>query len=124
MAAGLFDLSPLIFVYRIHGGEPPAAPEWAVVVYDEIFMNVNAVGNGPDSGFDQNRLFLGLNRQFTEHFNMDLGYQMQTLNNCQPELINQLPYHPSCNSLSICCIPAFTKSASKIRLLRNAQFES
>ena len=53
----------------------PHTPEWAIVVYDEIFVNVNAVGNGPDSGFDQNRLFLGMNRQFTEHFNMDLGYQ-------------------------------------------------
>jgi len=141
MGAGLFDLSTLIFVYRIHGGEPrfgddiseldqlilrpavgyklndhfplwqgyawvgnyqpsfreenrvyqqllyrrkfpfvkvlsrtrleerfidnsdgtavrartmlrgdfplPDAPEWAIVVYDEIFVNVNAVGNGP-----------------------------------------------------------------------------
>jgi len=68
----------------------PDAPEWAIVVYDEIFLNVNAVGNGPDSGFDQNRLFLGMNRQFTEHFNMDLGYQLQALNNSQPELINQI----------------------------------
>ena len=68
----------------------PDAPEWAIVVYDEIFLNVNTVGNGPASGFDQNRLFLGMNRQFTEHFNMDLGYQMQALNNNQPELINQI----------------------------------
>ena len=59
-------------------------------MYDEIFVNVNSVGNGPDSGFDQNRLFLGMNRQFTKHFNMDLGYQMQALNNRQPELINQI----------------------------------
>ena len=35
----------------------PDAPEWAIVVYDEIFVNLNAVGNGPDSGFDQNRFF-------------------------------------------------------------------
>jgi uncharacterized protein DUF2490 len=66
----------------------PDAPEWTIVVYDEIFVNVNAVGNDPDSGFDQNRLFLGLNRQFTEQFNMDLGHQMQALNNRQPALIN------------------------------------
>ena len=59
-------------------------------MYDEIFVNLNTVGNGPDSGFDQNRLFLGMNRQFTEHFNMDLGYQMQALNNSQPELVNQI----------------------------------
>ena len=68
----------------------PDAPEWAIVVCDEIFVNINSVGNGPDSGFDQNRFFLGMNRQFTEHFNMDLGYQMQALNDRQPELINHI----------------------------------
>ena len=68
----------------------PDATEWAIVVYDEIFVNVKAAGNGPDSGFDQNRLFIGLNRQFTEQFNMDLGYQTQALNNRQPALINQI----------------------------------
>lgn len=31
-----------------------------------------------------------MNRRFTEHFNMDLGYQMQALNNSQPGLINQI----------------------------------
>ena len=30
----------------------PDAQEWAIVVYDEIFLNVNTVGNGPASGFD------------------------------------------------------------------------
>ena len=68
----------------------PNAPEWAFVVYDEIFVNVNSVGNGPDSGFDQNRFFLGMNREFTKYFNMDLGYQMQALNNSQPGQINQI----------------------------------
>jgi Protein of unknown function (DUF2490) len=68
----------------------PDAPGWAFVVYDEIFVNVNTVENGPRSGFDQNRFFLGMNREFTEHFNMDLGYQMQALNNSQPGLINQI----------------------------------
>jgi hypothetical protein len=68
----------------------PNAPEWAFVVYDEIFVNVNSVGNGPESGFDQNRFFLGMNREFTKYFNMDLGYQMQALNNSQPGHINQI----------------------------------
>jgi len=31
-----------------------------------------------------------MNRQFTEHFKMDLGYQMQALDNRQPALINQI----------------------------------
>jgi hypothetical protein len=68
----------------------PQAPDWAIVVYDEIFVNLNAVGNGPDSGLDQNRFFLGMNRRFTKQFNMDLGYQMQALNNRSAGLINQI----------------------------------
>ena len=68
----------------------PNAPEWAFVVYDEIFVNVNSVGNGPDSGFDQNRFFLGMNREFTKYFNMDLGYQMQALNGRQSGFVNQI----------------------------------
>ncbi|MGH7148037.1 MAG: DUF2490 domain-containing protein [Nitrospiraceae bacterium] len=68
----------------------PQAPDWAIVVYDEIFVNLNTVGNGPESGFDQNRLFLGMNHQFMKQFNMDVGYQMQALNNRQSGLINQI----------------------------------
>ncbi|HEU0069236.1 MAG TPA: DUF2490 domain-containing protein, partial [Nitrospiraceae bacterium] len=68
----------------------PNAPEWALVVYDEIFVNLNAVKNGPDSGFDQNRFFVGINREFTKQFNMDVGYQMQAINGNQAGLINQI----------------------------------
>lgn len=64
-------------------------PGWALVLYDEIFVNVNAVGNGPEAGFDQNRFFLGMNHQVSEHFNVDVGYQMQVLNNRQSGLTNQ-----------------------------------
>jgi len=68
----------------------PQAPDWAIVVYDEIFVNLNSVGNGPGGGFDQNRFFLGMNHQVTAHFNIDLGYQMQTLNTRPSGLINQI----------------------------------
>jgi hypothetical protein len=68
----------------------PQAPEWAIVVYDEIFVNLNTVGSGPESGLDQNRFFLGMNRQFTKQFNMDAGYQMQAVNTRQPGFINQI----------------------------------
>lgn len=68
----------------------PRIPDWALVVYDEIFVNLNTVGNGPESGFDQNRFFLGLNRKFMKQFNMDVGYQMQVHNYRQSALINQI----------------------------------
>ncbi len=63
------------------------APEWAFVAYDEIFMNLNTVGSskgkGPSAGVDQNRFFLGINRTFSQYFNMDIGYQNQMLNSRQ-----------------------------------------
>ena len=68
----------------------PQAPGWALVVYDEIFVNLNTVKNGPAAGLDQNRFFLGMNHKVTEHLNIDLGYQMQALNNGQSGLINQI----------------------------------
>jgi Protein of unknown function (DUF2490) len=70
----------------------PMAPEWALVVADEIFVSVNTVGTrGPAAGFDQNRVFAGINRTFSPHFNMDIGYQNQLLNSRSiPNLANQM----------------------------------
>jgi len=62
----------------------PQAPDWALVAYDEVFVNLNTVGapsgKGPEAGLDQNRLFLGINKTFSRHFNVDMGYQNQMLN--------------------------------------------
>lgn len=104
----------------------PDAPEWAIVVYDELFVNLNAVGNGPDSGFDQNRLFLGMNRQFSEHFNMDLGYQMQALNNRQPALINQINHIILSAILyqSVAPLPSRRALNSGSYAMRNSNLES
>jgi hypothetical protein len=70
----------------------PSAPAWALVVYDEIFVNLNTVGTrGPAAGFDQNRFFLGINRTFSTQFDVDVGYQNQLLNSRSiPELSNQM----------------------------------
>jgi len=68
----------------------PVAPDWALVTYDEIFINLNSVdtfdearrgaSKGPGAGIDQNRFFLGVNKAFNQYFNVDLGYQNQMLN--------------------------------------------
>jgi hypothetical protein len=73
----------------------PIAPDWALVSYDEILVNLNTVGaitgKGPAAGFDQNRFFLGVNKKFNQYFNMDFGYQNQLLNSRQLSgLANQL----------------------------------
>ncbi|NJN69507.1 MAG: DUF2490 domain-containing protein [Nitrospira sp.] len=62
----------------------PQAPDWALVAYDEVFINLNTVGvptgKGPGAGLDQNRFFLGINKTFSQYFNVDMGYQNQMLN--------------------------------------------
>lgn len=67
----------------------PMAPEWSLVGYDEIFINLNSVdtiddarrgGKAPGAGIDQNRFFLGVNKKFNQYFNVDIGYQNQMLN--------------------------------------------
>lgn len=73
----------------------PIAPEWGVVSYDEVFINLNTVdqvqSRGPAAGFDQNRFFIGINRTFSKYFNMDFGYQNQLLNSRSiPNLANQM----------------------------------
>ena len=70
----------------------PMAPEWALVVSDEVFVHLNTVGaRGPQSGFDQNRFFAGVNRTFSKYLNVDVGYQNQLLNSRTiPNLANQM----------------------------------
>ena len=67
----------------------PMAPDWSLVGYDEIFINLNSVdtvddvrggGKAPGAGIDQNRFFLGVNKTFNQYFNVDIGYQNQMLN--------------------------------------------
>jgi len=58
--------------------------KWAWVIYDELFVNATSVANGPESGIDQNRLFVGINRKFNERINADLGYQLQYINEKSP----------------------------------------
>ena len=70
----------------------PFTPDWELVTFDEIFINLNTVGQrGPEAGFDENRFFLGVNRRFSQYFNMDVGYQNQLLNSRSiPGLTNQM----------------------------------
>ena len=53
---------------------------WGLVFYDEVFVNLNTLQGGPESGFDQNRFFVGLNHRWTNVLTMDLGYQNQAIN--------------------------------------------
>ena len=71
-------------------GQVPLADQgrWAFVVQDEIFFNLNSPTNGPDGGMDQNRMFIGINRSVNEHLNVDVGYQLQTINTTDSGVFN------------------------------------
>lgn len=62
---------------------------WSLVLYDEVFVNLNSVRGGPQSGFDQNRAFIGVNRMLSPHVNVDLGYQNLVLNTTEPGLTSR-----------------------------------
>jgi len=68
----------------------PMFPSWGFVAFDEIFVNLNGVSGGPDGGFDQNRFFIGFNKEFMKQFNMDLGYQMQITNSRSDEFTKEI----------------------------------
>lgn len=68
----------------------PMVPNWSFVTFDEIFVNLNGVSGGPEAGFDQNRWFIGFNREFTKQINVDFGYQMQIINTRRENMVNQI----------------------------------
>lgn len=77
----------------LHGMYPlPMAPVWALVAADESIVNLNTVGTrGLAAGFDQNRIFVGVNRTFSQYVNMGIGYQNQLLSSRSiPNLANQM----------------------------------
>lgn len=63
---------------------PLGQTQWSLVAYDEPFFNLNTVGNGPRSGFNQNWLFAGINRRFGKNFNMEVGYLNNYVRNFNP----------------------------------------
>jgi hypothetical protein len=58
--------------------------KWSLVAYDELFINLNSVEHGPNGGFDQNRVFAGVNRQFNKQINAEAGYMNNLVNRKSP----------------------------------------
>jgi len=63
---------------------------WGSVIYDELFVNLNTVGSGPEGGFDQNRFFVGIHRKVNAHLSFDFGYQNQTINTRGPNIADRM----------------------------------
>jgi hypothetical protein len=56
----------------------------SVCVWDEYFQNLNNVTRGPLSGFDQNRVFFGLNYLATQSIQIEPGYLNVLVNQAEP----------------------------------------
>lgn len=66
----------------------------SLAINEEIFIHLNDVGNGPQSGFNQNRLFVGLNYKISNSLAFEAGYQNQFINgrNGSDDVINHIAF--------------------------------
>jgi hypothetical protein len=53
---------------------------WLAIVWDEVFVHLNTLGNGPEAGFDQNRFFAGVGRDVNRHLRVETGYLLNNVN--------------------------------------------
>jgi len=49
----------------------------SIAINEEVFIHLNDTDGGPQSGFNQNRLFIGLNYRVSKSFAFEVGYQNQ-----------------------------------------------
>jgi hypothetical protein len=57
-----------------------ATKRWAAVGYNELFWNLNSTPHGPQSGFDQDRVYLGTAYNTDRHTRVELGYLASFVN--------------------------------------------
>ena len=57
-----------------------ANSKWSLVASDEVFWNLNSTDAGPEAGFDQNRLFLGVNHRLNPQLQIEAGYLINQIN--------------------------------------------
>lgn len=62
-------------------------PNLSIVTWDEMFFHLNDTDWGADTGFDQNRLFIGIGikNQFSSRGRLEIGYLNQAINTIGPE---------------------------------------
>lgn len=51
-----------------------------LTTYNELFLNLNSVNDGPQRGVDQNRFFSGIGFKFGKNDRIEFGYQHQYVN--------------------------------------------
>jgi hypothetical protein len=58
----------------------PVHPKLSLVMFDELFINLNQTEWGAHRGIDQNRFFIGANWKFSDFSNLETGYLHQYIN--------------------------------------------
>jgi hypothetical protein len=61
---------------------------WSVVVFDEVFLGMNQNRSQPQRGFDQNRAFIGVRKDFNNKLFYEVGY----LNQFNGKKMNHVPF--------------------------------
>lgn len=76
---------------RARAEMPLGWQSWYVAVSEEVFFNLNSLSGGPQSGFNQNRVFGGLGTSLSESVGLEFGYQMQYISRTNEDVsIHQL----------------------------------
>lgn len=57
-----------------------AKSQWLAVGMTEVFWNLNSTPNGPESGYDQVRPYLGFGYNVNKHTRIEAGYQLVAIN--------------------------------------------
>ncbi|MCB5208191.1 DUF2490 domain-containing protein [Methylovorus mays] len=68
----------------------PLGGKWGAVAWDEVFINTNHTDWGARSGFDQNRLFLGISHEFSASVKTEWGYLNQYIRTAADDRMNHV----------------------------------
>ncbi len=58
----------------VRAQRPVRTGPWSVVGWDELMVNLDDTPKGPPQGFDQNRVFGGVNRRLSKQATVEAGY--------------------------------------------------
>ena len=76
--------------FLLQATAPISVADLNLVGSNELFLNFNSLDNGPQQGFDQNRLYIGFSRKLATRLGIALGYQNQYINKTGEDPMNHI----------------------------------
>lgn len=70
---------------------------WKWIVFDELWINLNDVQNGPSIGIDESWIFTGVEKTFNKHVSANFGYMLNYLNRDIDQLQHAIRLHLNIN---------------------------